>query len=108
MSARGKNIGEHNCDYDYGIAIYKEGTLNGNIKRYSWGFNMFTYSSLNGNGLYVNSVCPCINWIFATKTWGPSVDVFQPNACLSASQPVYVGLYCVKSNASSSTSIFLR
>lgn len=74
MSARGKNIGEHNCDYDYGIAIYKEGTLNGNIKRYSWGFNMFTYSSLNGNGLYVNSVCPCINWIFATKTWGQSLN----------------------------------
>lgn len=73
LSMRGKNFTEHNCDYSYGLGIYKEGTANGNYKRYSWGYNI---KQLGGgtSGIQVDSVCPYLNWVLPSSVWGESLN----------------------------------
>lgn len=74
LPMRGEIIDGHNCDYDWGLGVYKDGNLTGTINNYSWTYNIRTFSSLNGNGTYSDEEESKLSWILRTAEWDESID----------------------------------
>ena len=74
LGLRGKIIDGHNCDYDWGLGVLKSETLTGSIENFLWTYNIYTFSSLNGNGIYSDEEESTISWILRTSEWDESID----------------------------------
>ena len=74
LTMREEIIDGHNCDYDWGLGVLEDETLTGSIENFLWTYNIYTFSSLNGNGIYSDEEESKLAWILRTSEWDENID----------------------------------